>query len=103
MSCSRDSDCQIYGDGWKCVETFGINSCADRATADAIDDSEDALATGIIILIVIGVLIVIGIIACIVCCICGAAWCCKKAMKEDKEGGQKEAKLEMADVAPEEV
>ena len=103
MSCSRDSDCTQYGSGYRCVETFGIKGCADGATADALDDAEDGLATGIIILIVIAILVVIGIIACIVCCICGAAWCCKKAMKEDKEGGQKEAKLEMADVAPEEI
>ena len=82
QTCASNSDCSS--------NYCWINTCAEQIT---LEDVDDAVKTWVIILIVIGVLILIGIIACIVCCICGAAYCCKKAMKEDKdsnEGGERE-------------
>lgn len=81
-----------------------VSSSSDSASAAyqaAIDDADDAVKGWVIALIIIAVLIVIGVIACIVCCICGTAWCCKAAMKQDKEGGEPEKKLQMAAIEPE--
>ena len=88
--CSNDSDCSValgYSAGSRCIEVGYTKTCADAETANAVDDAEDAVKGWLIAVIIICVLIFIGIVACIVCCVCGAAWCCKKAMKEDKEGG----------------
>ena len=90
-----------------CIDQGFVNGVCDNyrcTTQDLLDFGEaveDGVKTWVIIVIVILSLIVLGIIACIVCCICGGVYCCKKAMKEDKEGGEKEGKVEMAAVAEE--
>ena len=73
---------------------------ASAAYQAAIDDADDAVKGWVIALIIIAVLVVIGVVALIVCCVCGTAWCCKAAMKQDKEGGEPEKKLQMAAIEP---
>ena len=98
--CSTDQECRDQG--W--VEGICRNGgCTTQSLEDFGEAVEDGVKTWVIIVIVILSLIVLGIIACIVCCICGGVYCCKKAMKEDKEGGEEEGKVEMAAIAEEEI